>query len=315
MEQTVVAESVQEQPQTELSVEERFANAMGLEDDPQPEKENGEVEEGQQEASDAEEVLEAEPETVELEINGELYEVPKELKDGYLRQQDYTRKTQELAAERQTIQEQRQSVEAERQAFQNQVMAQQQNFQLHAQVAAIDQQIAQYANVDWQQLMDNDPVEAMKLDRGLRDLKETRNNMVQQAIQLQQQMDYERQAQYAQIVEEGKKQLAERIPNWSAETAKSLRDYGVNFGFSAEEMNGIVDPRHVEILHKAMLYDQLQAGKPEIVKKVGATPKTLQKASQVQKQSQSEVLKKIVRTTTNKQTKHDAIQKLIASRI
>lgn len=314
------AASSQEQAAPELSVEQRFANAMGIEDDPTAEQEQAQEQEAsaktnEAEVLDDENASDAEPETVELEINGELYEVPKELKDGYLRQQDYTRKTQELAVERQTIQEQRQAVEAERQAVLNQAQAYQQNFQIHAQVAAIDQQIAQYSQVDWQQLVENDPVEAMKLDKSLRDLKDMRNGMVQQAIATQQQMDYAQQQQIAALIQEGKQRLSERIPNWSPEVANSLREYGSQIGFSADELNGIYDPRHVEVLHKAFLYDQLQAGKPGVLNKVSQAPKTLQKGAQVQKQSRNEVLKKIVRTSTNKQTKHDAIQQIIASRM
>jgi hypothetical protein len=309
VEQITVAESIPEQPQPELSVEERFANAMGLEDDPIPQEAPPEPQEVEEEPQ--EEPQEASDDFEILEINGEQYQVPKELKDGYLRQQDYTRKTQELATEKQTIQEQRQAVEAERQAFQNQVMQQQQHFQLYAQVAAIDSQIAQYMNVDWQQLVDADPVEAMKLDRSLRELKESRQAMVQQVIQTQQQMDYQKQYQYQQMVEAGKKQLTEKIPNWNQETAKQLRDYGTQIGFTADEMSTVIDPRHVEVLHKAFLYDQLQSGKPETLKKVANAPKTLQKGAQQPKQSQTDVLKKIIRTSKDKHSKHAAIQKLI----
>jgi hypothetical protein len=313
VEETAIVESAQEQPQSELSVEDRFANAIGLGEEEKPQEQP--VEEAQEEVTEETQEEAVDEDYDVLEINGEQYQVPKELKDGYLRQQDYTRKTQELAAERQTIQEQRQEIETERQAFQNQVMAQQQHFQLFAKVAAVDQQIAQYSQIDWQQLVDNDPVEAMKLDRSLRDLKESRNQMIQEAVQVQQQMDQTKQQQYAQLIEQGKKALQDKIPDWSADKAKELRNYGVSLGFTEDEMSSVVDPRHVVALHKAWLYDQLQSGKPETMKKVAQAPKTLQKASQAPKQSQQDVLKKIIRSSKDKQSKHEAIQKLIASRI
>jgi hypothetical protein len=314
VEENQAAESVQEQPQAELSIEERFANAMGLEADPQPEVPAEQPEEAE-EVVPEEPAPEEEGEFEELEINGDLYQVPKELKDGYLRQQDYTRKTQEVAAERSALDEQRKAIEAERQAFVQQVQAQQQNFQLYAQVAALDAQIAQYQQVDWQQLVDNDPVEAMKLDRALRDLRDQRNNAVQQAIQAQQQIDYQRQQEFMQLVERGKAELPKKIPDWSPDKAKALRDYGVNLGFTADEMAQVVDPRHVEVLHKAWLYDQLQAGKPGTLKKVANAPKTLPKSAPQPKQSTQDVLKKVIKTSKDKYSKNAAIEKLIASRL
>jgi hypothetical protein len=314
VEQTAQAESVQEQPQEQLSVEERFANAIGIEDDPvEVEEPAAEEQETEEEAAEPEEEQE---EYEILEINGEQYQVPKELKDGYLRQQDYTRKTQELASERNALTEQRQAIEQERQAFQQQVLAQQQNFQLHAKVAAIDQQIAQYGNIDWQQLMDNDPVEAMKLDRNLRDLKETRNQLVQEAIGLQGQLNQQRQAEYLQMVEKGKAELAQRIPDWNAEKAKALSSFGMEaYGFTTQEMAQVLDPRHVQVLHDAYMYRQLQAQKPDALKKVASAQNTLKKVAQQPKQSQKDVLRKVIKTSTDKQAKHDAIQRLIASRI
>lgn len=290
---------------------------MGLEDDPQPEAPAPEAE---PEAVEEEVPEEAAPEEsedyAELEINGELYQVPVELKDGYLRQQDYTRKTQEVAAERSALDEQRKAVEADRQAFIQQVQAQQQNFQLYAQVAAIDGQIAQYQNVDWQQLIENDPVEAMKLDRAFRELRDQRNTLVQQSIQSQQQLDYQRQVEFQQMVERGKAELPKKIPDWSPDKAKALSEYGINsFGFTPQEMSQVVDPRHVEVLHKAWLYDQLQAAKPETLKKVANAPKTLNKSAPQPKQNTQDVLKKVIKTSRDKQTKNAAIQKYLESRI
>jgi hypothetical protein len=315
VEENQAAESPVEQPQAELSIEERFANAMGLEADPQPEVPAEQPEEAE-EVVPEEPAPEEEGEFEELEINGELYQVPKELKDGYLRQQDYTRKTQEVAAERSALDEQRKAIEAERQAFVQQVQAQQQNFQLYAQVAAIDSQIAQYQNMDWQQLIDNDPVEAMKLDRAFRELREQRNNAVQQAIQAQQQIDYQRQQEFMQLVERGKAELQKKIPDWSQEKGQMLSEFAQQtYGFTAEEMKYVVDPRHVEVLNDAAQWRQLKAGKPETLKKVANAPKTLPKSAPQPKQSTQDVLKKVIKTSKDKYSKQSAIQKLIESRL
>jgi hypothetical protein len=80
-------------------------------------------------------------------------------------------------------------------------------------------------------------------------------------------------------------------------------------------MAQVLDPRHVQVLHDAYMYRQLQAQKPDTLKKVAAAPNTLKKAAQQPKQSQKDVLRKVIKTSTDKQAKHDAIQRLIASRI
>ena len=66
------------------------------------------------------------------------------------------------------------------------------------------------------------------------------------------------QQEIARRIEQGREVLAKEIPGWSPETAKSIAEYGIStFGFSTDEMAQVVDPRHVKVLHKAYLYDQL----------------------------------------------------------
>ena len=51
-------------------------------------------------ASQDTEAPEQEPETFDLELDGEVHTLPAALKGAFLRQADYTRKTQELAEHR-----------------------------------------------------------------------------------------------------------------------------------------------------------------------------------------------------------------------
>ena len=317
MEAVAQAEVAQTNQPAELSIEDRLLNAMG-EGEPQPEEvQEAEAETEVEVEAEAEESPEEPSELLEeIEVDGEVWQVPPKLKEGFLRQQDYTKKTQEVAAERQAVQEQRKSIEAERQAFQNQVQAQQQNFQLYAQVASIDSQIAQYTNIDWQQLIDNDPVEAVKLDRALRDLKENRNYLVQQAITKQQEAQQYQSQQYAQILEKGKAELAKAIPDWTPDKGKAISQFGMDtYGFSQEEMGSVLDARYVQVLHDAYQYRQLQQSKPEINKKVSVAPKIVKSQAPAQKKSGTEVLKNIIKTSKDQNTKNSAIQKLLEARL
>lgn len=91
--------------------------------------------------------------------------------------------------------------------------------------------------------------------------------------QAQQQMEQSRQVQVQQIREQGAAVLAKELPGgWTNETKQSILQFGLNQGFSPEEMGAVLDPRYVKVLHKAMMYDQLQAKKPAAVAKVQKAP-------------------------------------------
>ena len=203
----------------------------------------------------------------EVEYEGNKYKVPKELKDALMRQSDYTRKTQEVA-------EQRKSIEQQQQEFQRNVQVQQQFMQDHAQLYALDSQIQQFSNLNWDEMISNDPVEAMKLDRQYRTLMEMRGQATTRIQQAQHELTLKSQQETAARLEQGKAQLAKEITGWSPEMAKELAAFGKEIGFSAEELGQIIDPRQVKVLHKAHLYDQLMKKAKPAAPKVEAKPVT-----------------------------------------
>ena len=101
----------------EQSVQERIADKIfGPETDEEPEEEVSELPEDDDEedepveaSDDSEEeepeveAAEEDPEFVEIELDGEILQVPEKYKDYFLRQQDYTKKTQEVAAQRKQV--------------------------------------------------------------------------------------------------------------------------------------------------------------------------------------------------------------------
>ena len=68
--------------------------------------------------------------------------------------------------------------------------------------------------------------------------------------------------------------LTQRIPEFAdakkaGELKKSLIEAGSqHYGFSPDELQGISDARHVQVLHDAMRYRQLMAGKERVQEKV-----------------------------------------------
>lgn len=220
--------------------------------------------------SETEEIVDEE----EVEFEGDKYKLPKKLKDAFLRQADYTQKTQQVA-------EQRKAIEAEREQFVNLQKIQQEYIAEVAGVTAIDQQIAQYQEIDWQKLADEDPVQAMKLDRALRTLQEKKYSLVNGIQQKQQHQSLQMQQETARRLQEGRVVLEREIKGWSPgnEIDLALEKYGKDLGI--KELGGIVAhvPQVGVALHKAYLYDQLvkkQQQKPapveaNVVTKVGAS--------------------------------------------
>ncbi len=195
----------------------------------------------------------------EIDYEGEKYRVPKVLKEAFLRQTDYTQKTQSLASERKAF-------EHQQTMFKETSERQMQHIQDYAQLHALDMQLQQYQNIDWQKLIDTDPVEAMKIDRQYRSLSEMRGGIVTRIQQVEAQEAFERQRSTARLIEEGQATLKREIPNWSDETRQAITDYAISSGFNSQEVSQVIDPRQVKVLHKAYLYDQM-------MKKAATTPK------------------------------------------
>src|SRR5262245_60287437 len=83
----------------------------------------------------------------EIEHDGKRYRIPSALKSAFMMHGDYTRKTQELAAVRR-------SLDAERETFSRSALTHVADF---GRLTSLDQDIAKYANVDWQKLATDDP--------------------------------------------------------------------------------------------------------------------------------------------------------------
>lgn len=214
-----------------------------------------ELEDDQQEA--------VEDDSEELDIDGERYQLPKKLKDKFMMHADYTRKTQEVAEVRKAVEAERAQVHQERQAHFTELKA-------HAEILSIDQQLEQYKQLNWDEITDEDPVRAMKLERQMRELQGQREIAVTGIHQRQHEQALKQQQEIAKQLEEGRAILQREIKGWSPELAQKISEYGETAGgYSKEEVASVVDPRAIKILHKAYLYDQLvkkqsQPSKPSL---------------------------------------------------
>ena len=240
------------------------------EEEQEPEVEvnaSAEDEEGQSEEESDEEETE-EPEYIEIKHNGKPVklsrdEVAEYASKGY----DYTTKTMEVA-------EQRRAVEQYAQTLQRQAEFQKQFQQEYAQLSAMDMQLQQYQNINFDAWMDQDPVEASKGWQRFQMLRQNREETARQisSRQSEAQLEMERVAQ--QRLMEADAQLQRELgAEWSADTKKALRQTGESYGFSPEELGGIQDPRVVKVLLDAQKWQALKAKQPEVQKRVSQAPK------------------------------------------
>lgn len=190
-----------------------------------------------------------EEEDEEIELNGKKARVPKEFKDAFLKNADYTQKTQALAEQRRMVEEQAQEIA--------QTQQRQQAFrQAYARLDGIDQQLQQYNGVNWNQL---DPQVAQQHWMTFQQLKEARQNLTGQISQAEHQQAVQAQQSTAQRLHQAEQELAREIKDWSPETKSKLREYGKSIGISEQQLNNVDSPVAIKLLHKARLYDEMMA--------------------------------------------------------
>lgn len=229
------------------------------------EDEEGEEEEGEDEADDKS----AEPKKFTVKVDGKTIEVDeKELVEGYQRTADYTRKTQQLAAREREVTQAAEQAVREADTKYTQVI---ENL-----MELLGDEFARDSKVDVDKLIEEDPVEYMKL--------QARQQKRAEALaehQAQQRMAAERQTR--ETMQRESQAVLEKIPEWgdskvaSAERAE-VGKYLQSTGFSVEELNGLMDHRQVLVARKAMLYDKLMQSKPEVKQKLDKTPVKVSKS-------------------------------------
>jgi hypothetical protein len=224
------------------------------------------------EGSDAEEPkASADDEFETVDIGGKSYKVPRELKDGYLMQGDYTRKTQELA-------EHRRSVESEREAFHKAKEAYKGHLAEVGRLAVLDENIAAYAKVDWAALQHQDANEAQRHWMVYQQLKDQRDDVTKRLTAFEQNQALEAQQANARRIEEGQRELARDIKNWGPDLAGKLVAFAKANGISEQGLRKFEDdPAAIKLLHKAWLAENVAASAKAATKKASESEEELVK--------------------------------------
>jgi hypothetical protein len=250
------------------------------------------------------------PALLKLKVNGEDVEKPIDEVVALAQQGlDYTQKTQQVAEQRKELEAYAEQIKMQEQAFQEQMQLNNVLIEDVAKITSLDQQLNQYANVNWQELSDSDFVEAQKHFFTYNQLQQQRSQLVSQFEAKKQQVVQQQTQLMSERIAKGKEVLAKEIPGWSQETTQQLVSVGKEYGFSDAELNSIVDPRHVKVLHDAMQWRKLQQN--SVVKKKVSNAKPVVKPGSKDTKAEANSNHRQLREQLRKTGKADAAQKLI----
>ena len=245
-------------PEAELEAQETEAQDVETEEVDAPEEVEAEEDETAQEQAPSKYTVKVDGKEVEVTLD--------DLKRSYSGQAYIQKGMQEAAEARKQATELYQSLQTEQAKFMQVVQTiQEQGFKAPPQAPDIA-------------MMDKDPIGYMQAEaRYRKDLAEfhTQQQQIQQTAAAQRQMQEKAMAEF---VAEQSKVLQSRIPefadpNKAREITGKIRSVATEaYGFTDQELGGIVDARHVQVLHDAMKWRELQAAR---TKQAPAAPKSI----------------------------------------
>ena len=200
----------------------------------------------------------SEPKVYTVKIDGKDTEVTEdELLSGYSRQADYTRKSQVLAEQRKKMDEELAATQQERQQYQSQL----EQFKIQA-----DSKLEEFKSVDWTKLKEEDPMEyALKRDQ-YRELQENKRLVAEEQQNLAQKQQAEMQTKWNEELARQQEVMAQRLPEWNdpekgPKLKQNIKSFALKKGFTEQEVDSLIDARSVDVLHKAMMYENLLEAK------------------------------------------------------
>ena len=217
--------------------------------------------------------------TYTVRVDGKDVKVTQEeLLAGYSRQADYTRKSQVLSEQRQKADLELAATQQERQRY----LSQLEQFNTQA-----DSKINELAKTDWTQLKEEDPTEYMLKRDQYRELQENKRTVEDEQKDLQLKSQQENQVKWQEELGRQQEIMVQRLPEWTdpdkgPKLKQNIKSFAVKKGFTEQEVSSLIDARSVDVLHKAMLYENLLAAKIS-GKKTKVVPKVTRPGSPASK--------------------------------
>jgi len=210
----------------------------------------GEEQETEAEAAAVEEEPDPDFETIEVEVNGKKYQVPKGIKDGVLMQADYTKKTQETA-------EMRRQLEQRERELSQRFDASEQELNARAQMASIDQQLAAYKDVNWDRLEAEDPIGSSQHWRRFQQLEKAKTELSTFVTDQQRQRSEAAQQDTAKRLQETREFAQTKLKGWTEEIDAKVTQFATEeLGFSRDTLLQAYNPAIYNALYLAWLGQQ-----------------------------------------------------------
>ena len=237
-----------------------------------------------------------------VEFDGKKWELPQgtppELAEGVKKmaddlKADYTRKTQSIA-------EIRKQAEETAKAAQQQAEFVAVSATKVVELREVQRQIEQIEAIDFNALADQDPQQAIRLQAAHTRLIQQREAKQREVFETQQQAQALTTQQRQRALEQAAQELKKAVPDFTPQMAQAIRENTKAYGFTDAELENVTDHRLVLALRDAMAWRQLQAKKPEAMKKVAEAPKVIKPqapAPRKENQSAAERLKKTGRAS------------------
>ena len=280
----------EERPEEQEAPQPMEAEAEVTEEDNQPEAESYEDDEDDavevEESEEDDDYEDGEEESQEnlytVKVDGEEVEITlDEALNGYQRQQTFTKRSQEIAEQRKAAEKEAAEAKQARDYYAQQldVLAQQ-----------IQQTIPQ--EPDWVALAKEVTAEEYNAIRAEYDNRQANLAKVEQERQaVAQQQAAEQEKMLHEHLRAQRSEMLNRIPQWKDDDVRNKErlevvEYARNIGFSEQEVAQATDARAVELLYKAMQWDNLQRKKPTAKKRTRQAPK-MAKAGQPRTKKQA----------------------------
>lgn len=184
---------------------------------------------------------EAEPELLEIEIDGKKIKVSADGKEYLLRQQDYTKKTMDVA-------EQRKAVEAEKAQIEQFRNLTGKRFQAVQEIATLRAHAEQIRNIPLDGLSETDII---RFRQDLQDIEGRISHWEGEGLRAAQEEDQARSQQFAKARETAISEAAKRVPNFTETRRAELETLAIQMGADQADAQNITDPTVYEVLHYA----------------------------------------------------------------
>ena len=229
---------------------------------------------------DAEQDIDESPEepSYTVKVDGsELTVTLDELLRGYQREADYTRKTSELSLEKSKYNDLMQQSQGE---INNKLS------KLTELTSMAQQELqAEYSNINFEKLYEDDPTEAARLEHKMRKRAENLGR-IQEETKANQAHEFQK---YLQDQQHKVSSLVPEFndPDKASKLKSDMRKYLSGLGYGDQEINSVYDARQVLLIKDAMTYDKLRKSNPKVMKKVASAPKVLKSGSPKTKSDQN----------------------------